>query len=344
MLSLVLITAPVFVLAQTSKDTAVPQFTRSLSLGARGDDVRKLQEFLARDKEIYPDGLTTGYFGTKTSEAVKRWQKKNNLDAVGAVGPKTIAKFKEIGSDATKNSVTESSIQPTTPPVVATSTPPDTTPPIVTLTLSIPAPTKIYIQVNPSEEVLATYEYGLTAKYGSSREIGDQYFSSPTKTYLENLTPSTTYQVRAKVTDRAGNIGYSQNYTFTTPSLSQAPIISSGPEIISSTATPAVAVTVKWETNIACVGTAYFGATTAFGNAKSDDTTATNHSVSITGLAPGATYVYKVICATTNKTGESDNFIFTATSSNSSSSATFNPSLANIWETLKGILEKIKVW
>ncbi|MBI2640430.1 MAG: hypothetical protein HYW91_00920, partial [Candidatus Sungbacteria bacterium] len=30
-----------------------PELTRSLSRGSSGDDVRKLQEFLARDKDIY---------------------------------------------------------------------------------------------------------------------------------------------------------------------------------------------------------------------------------------------------------------------------------------------------
>ena len=339
-LSLVLITAPVLALAQSSKNT-VPEFTRSLLLGSRGDDVRSLQEFLARDKEIYPEGLATGYYGPKTAEAVKRWQKKNKLEAVGIVGPKTIAKFKEIGRAAIKEPIPSTAA---TPEVIISPTPADTTPPIATLTLRAAAPTKIYIRINPNEEVTAVYEYGLTANYGITQEVSNQYFSSSTAIYIENLTPSTTYQIRAKVTDRAGNIGYSSNYTFTTPSLSQAPIISVGPEIISSTATPAVAVTINWETNIACVGTAYFDVTTAFGNAKSDNTAATDHSVSITGLAPGAAYIYKVTCATTDKTVESDNIIFTATSSSPSSSAVFNSSLASIWNVLKDIIDKIKIW
>ncbi|MEK7500928.1 MAG: LamG-like jellyroll fold domain-containing protein [Patescibacteria group bacterium] len=80
-----------------TEEIELPEFTRSLSLGARGDDVRKLQEFLARDRNIYPEGLTTGYYGPKTAEAVRRWQRKNNIEAVGAVGPKTIAKFRELG-------------------------------------------------------------------------------------------------------------------------------------------------------------------------------------------------------------------------------------------------------
>ena len=37
-----------------------PELTRNLSRGSSGDDVRKLQEFLAKDKELDPEGLITG--------------------------------------------------------------------------------------------------------------------------------------------------------------------------------------------------------------------------------------------------------------------------------------------
>ena len=82
----------------TEPETAsIPELTRSLSLGTRGDDVRSLQEFLARDKEIYPEGLATGFFGPRTQAAVKKWQQKYGVEAIGIVGPKTIEKFKELG-------------------------------------------------------------------------------------------------------------------------------------------------------------------------------------------------------------------------------------------------------
>lgn len=73
-----------------------PELSKSLSLGSKGEDVKKLQEFLAQDKEIYPEGLVTGYFGMLTQAAVKKWQAKNDIEAVGIVGPKTRAKFNEL--------------------------------------------------------------------------------------------------------------------------------------------------------------------------------------------------------------------------------------------------------
>lgn len=78
-------------------DSTPPELTRSLSFGSSGDDVRKLQEFLAKDKEIYPEGLLTGFFGPRTEQAVKKWQEKHGIEGVGTVGPKTIAKFQDIG-------------------------------------------------------------------------------------------------------------------------------------------------------------------------------------------------------------------------------------------------------
>jgi ABC-type transport system substrate-binding protein len=51
-------------------------FKSDLKLGARGEEVKKLQECLAKDKEIYPEGEITGYFGKNTKAAVMRFQER----------------------------------------------------------------------------------------------------------------------------------------------------------------------------------------------------------------------------------------------------------------------------
>ncbi len=74
------------------------QLPRSLALGMEGADVTALQQFLARDPAIYPEGKVTGYFGALTEAAVKRFQAKNGIvssgtpstTGYGRVGPKTI--------------------------------------------------------------------------------------------------------------------------------------------------------------------------------------------------------------------------------------------------------------
>ncbi|TSC74876.1 MAG: Peptidoglycan binding protein [Parcubacteria group bacterium Gr01-1014_30] len=69
---------------------------KSLRLGMSGEDVKLLQEMLATDPEIYPEGLVTGYFGPLTEKAVRKFQAKAKIEQVGQVGPKTLAKINEL--------------------------------------------------------------------------------------------------------------------------------------------------------------------------------------------------------------------------------------------------------
>lgn len=65
------------------------RLAKILRYGSTGTDVRRLQEFLAKDTSVYPEGLATGYFGKLTEDAVKRFQEKNGIEQAGVVGPKT---------------------------------------------------------------------------------------------------------------------------------------------------------------------------------------------------------------------------------------------------------------
>ncbi len=70
--------------------------TRTLSLGSRGEDVQKLQEFLIVAK-LLPNGDATRYFGPLSEAAVRQFQIIHNLvssgsaktTGFGVVGPKT---------------------------------------------------------------------------------------------------------------------------------------------------------------------------------------------------------------------------------------------------------------
>ncbi|OGZ47233.1 MAG: hypothetical protein A3J54_01345 [Candidatus Ryanbacteria bacterium RIFCSPHIGHO2_02_FULL_45_13b] len=70
--------------------------TRELSLGSEGDDVIQLQAFLASDLGLYPEGKVTGYYGSLTVAAVKRFQAKYGISQLGRVGPQTLAKLNEV--------------------------------------------------------------------------------------------------------------------------------------------------------------------------------------------------------------------------------------------------------
>jgi peptidoglycan hydrolase-like protein with peptidoglycan-binding domain len=91
--------APVGQVVPTTSSALCPNIGRVLKLGSTGDDVSRLQRFLAADPSIYPEALVTGYYGPLTEAAVKRWQTKFNIvssgDAestgFGVAGPRTAA-------------------------------------------------------------------------------------------------------------------------------------------------------------------------------------------------------------------------------------------------------------
>mgnify|MGYP001590657326 CR=1 FL=1 len=94
---------PAQVVAQPSPVAQLvsPVFNTDLVKGSRGDDVKRLQELLKGDKDIYPDGSVTGFYGALTEQAVRKFQAKYGLSQVGRVGPATRAKLQEVFSGAT---------------------------------------------------------------------------------------------------------------------------------------------------------------------------------------------------------------------------------------------------
>lgn len=77
-------------------------FTKNLPIGSSSNDVRRLQVLFATDKDVYPEGKVTGYYGSLTKKAVERFQLKYGVvkskkeAGYGSVGPKTRAKIREV--------------------------------------------------------------------------------------------------------------------------------------------------------------------------------------------------------------------------------------------------------
>lgn len=69
------------------------KFVRSLTRGMSGDDVRDLQELLAQDPSLLSPEFITGFFGPRTEEALRKFQRKHGIDAIGIFGPRTQAKL-----------------------------------------------------------------------------------------------------------------------------------------------------------------------------------------------------------------------------------------------------------
>jgi len=63
-------------------------FTRALTLGSTGTEVKNLQSLL-RELGHFDHPSNTGYFGPVTVSAVKRFQKAKGIDQLGIVGPMT---------------------------------------------------------------------------------------------------------------------------------------------------------------------------------------------------------------------------------------------------------------
>ena len=84
---------------RASSGAGCPSLSRNLKKGSSGADVTSLQQFLAGDPSIYPEGTVSGYFGVLTEAAVKRWQAANGIvssgtpatTGYGSVGPRTRA-------------------------------------------------------------------------------------------------------------------------------------------------------------------------------------------------------------------------------------------------------------
>src|SRR3990167_11484481 len=87
------------VLLWASSASALTTITAYLDFGVRGANVTSLQQFLAADVSVYPEGLVTGYFGPLTRAAVQRFQCKQGIvcggsastNGYGRVGPRTLA-------------------------------------------------------------------------------------------------------------------------------------------------------------------------------------------------------------------------------------------------------------
>ncbi len=79
--------------------TADPQQARSMSVGMTGNDVYAMQVRLIELR--YLNGVADGVFGTETEEALKAFQKNNNLEADGVAGATTLRKLNGSARAAT---------------------------------------------------------------------------------------------------------------------------------------------------------------------------------------------------------------------------------------------------
>lgn len=104
----------------------------SLEAGDTSDAIAKVQRLLASDPAIYEYGVDSGFYGPKTTEAIRNLQSRFGLDPVGVIGPATEALLKAImcvypsenyPANVLDKKPTVADIQPTTSAVTPTPLP-----------------------------------------------------------------------------------------------------------------------------------------------------------------------------------------------------------------------------
>ncbi len=74
---------------RVKEDVPQKSITKNLSRGDKSTEVEHLQEILATDPSVYPEGLVTGFFGVLTEKAVERLQQRLGLTSTGRVDAPT---------------------------------------------------------------------------------------------------------------------------------------------------------------------------------------------------------------------------------------------------------------
>ena len=257
-----------------------PELTRSLSRGSSGDDVRKLQEFLARDKEIYPNGLITGFFGPLTEVAVKKWQEKQGIESVGIVGPKTIAKLQELGKGVVQGLIERGAgVSGIIPPGLLTA--PGVQPPTGA---SLAAGGKKF-ETATTTQVIVTSTLAVATTTTSS-------IATTTPSGTIPATPATpATQTSQPATPATPAVPATTTTTSTTSSDTILPTISG----VGATNVTSSSATIAWTTNKPTDSQVEYGLTGAYGSITTLDTSlVTSHSAQLSQLTANATYYYRI--------------------------------------------------
>lgn len=205
------------------------RLTGQLGLGASGENVRVLQQVLASDPTIYPEGLVTGFYGPLTSAAVARFQAKYGVAGETTVGPATFTRINEILQEGAgqsgivppgllnlPNVRARFGVGVTTPPPTV----PDTTAPVISVLSPSPMAggTSARLFWGTNENAMSKVWYAtspLTSDlFGQMLVLAG--FVTSNSVDLTSLTPNTTYYYMIVVTDTAGNTATSSQQTFVT--------------------------------------------------------------------------------------------------------------------------------
>jgi len=196
---------------------------KQLRTGMTSEEVKLLQEILATDPEVYPEGLITGYFGKLTERAVKKLQKKLCLEEVGSVGPKTLSRINELLTEGAGSSgkvppglLIAPGIQKK---LCATSTPDTTAPVISDIVATSTTATTTQIKWLTNEKANSKVWYSISTPVvaaTSTAAVSSSDYVLNHSIALSGLTASTTYYYLVTSADKSGNTATATEKSFTT--------------------------------------------------------------------------------------------------------------------------------
>ena len=204
------------------------QLIKQLRRGMTGDDVKLLQEFLATDPDIYPEGLISGYFGPMTERAVKKLQKRMCLDQVGNVGPQTLRRINELleegagksyggeGGHVPAGLLRAPGIQQK---LCATSTPDTTAPVISDVVATSTTATTTQIKWLTNEKANSKVWYSTSTPVVATTTtpvVSSSDYVTSHSINLTGLTATTTYYYLVSSADKSGNATTATEKSFTT--------------------------------------------------------------------------------------------------------------------------------
>ena len=195
-----------FGLAVTAKAATL---SRQLDFGATGSDVSSLQAFLATDSTIYPQGLVTGYYGSLTRSAVMTFQTRNGLEAVGRVGPMTLALINSRMGGTVSTGVNTSAW------ISTVNVAPTSTGATLSWTTNENASATVYYSTSPLNITEGDVGKGVAISGGTSMmPYTDMRMSN--SAMLTGLQPNTTYYYTVYAKDANGNESMTWPSTFHT--------------------------------------------------------------------------------------------------------------------------------
>ncbi len=210
--SLLLLSLAFIAFLQVNHARAEGILTGQMGVGAQGPNVTMLQQFLATNSRIYPQGLVTGNYGPLTQAAVKQFQIAYEIASpatpgFGRVGAITLARINTL---LTQGLAIDVSAPEITKPDVTTGSNSAT----ITWQTNEQAKSRVYYNTSPlyEQEVLHPFQEPLV----NGQLVSDLQLNSNHEIMLSGLSRGTQYYYQIVTFDSAGNVSLSQPGTFST--------------------------------------------------------------------------------------------------------------------------------